>query len=375
MGLGSLITCSTVGVIGDSFGRRAALLVCCFGALTQTLALLFVPASEQDTVLYTLIIVASLAGGQYAPPHVSFASLADVTSALGEHARTRVFSVLESSCWVGDTVGPFLGGVMVHWLGAQRSYAFAVACFCAMTAFVLSPYYVETLPQARRQPFSWAKANPLGSLWMLTNNRTALGFSLVVLFALLSVSGGITVIPFIAMDHFGEDERGVGYIMSCYFASNAAGLFGVLPLLLQRGVRPKTVVLIAVGWNAATWLLWSAAQRAWLLYVLASIAMLSAMFFPVTRAIVAATFGPSQYGASLAALGTVQQITQMAAPPTATQAWRALKQPAYLAIGAVGAVAFVIGCLVPVKTAPERAEDAGAESGHSNEPLLSEETK
>ena len=75
---------------------------------------------------------------------------------------------------------------------------------------------------------------------------------------------------------------------------------------------PRAVVALAAAWNAVVWGAWSAATTAWSPYALAGLSVGSAMYFPVVRASVASTFGAEQYGASLAALGT---LSPALAPP------------------------------------------------------------
>ena len=381
MGVPALLTCSLIGVIGDTFGRKPALLIPFACGLLFSAANALLPASAQHSWLLAAAAITALGGGQYASVHVSFAALADVTTGIDPNVRTRYFGTVESAIWLGDVVGPTVGGWCVHWLGPQHSFLFSVATYALGIAVILWAFH-ETLPPAGRQPFSYAKSNPLGSVALLAGNATAFGFSCVVLCSLAMTSAGITMLTFYAGDAFGLGAVSVGYIMSTYFIANAVGLFFVLPRLL-RMASPKTIVALAAGWSAITWSLWAAAQAPWALYVLGASAVFSALFFPVTRSIVSSTFGPTQYGASLAALGTVQQITQMAAPPVATQLWHGIKRPAYLCVGGLGALGCLIALATPVHDKRLHAGAAGAlahEGGEQHdeqqhaEPLLAGES-
>ena len=360
MGIPALLTCSMIGVIGDTFGRKPALLIPFSGGLVFSAANALLPASVQHSWLIAAAALTALCGGQYASVHVSFAALADVTTGIDADVRTRYFGTVESAIWLGDVVGPTVGGWFVHWLGPQQSFMFSVVTY-AVGIIVILCTFNETLPPSGRRPFAYVKANPLGSLALLARNATAFGFSCVVLCSLAMTSAGITMLTFYAEDTFGLGAVSIGYIMSTYFIANAVGLFFILPRLL-RCARPKTIVALAAGWSAATWSLWAAAKEAWALYVLGASAVFSALFFPVTRSIVSSTFGPTQYGASLAALGTVQQITQMAAPPVATQLWHRVKRPAYLCVGGLGALGCIIALATPVHDKRLHADTVGAEA-------------
>ena len=78
-GLVSLLACPAVGVLGDTYGRKPALLFCCTGGFVYSLATVLLPASAQNTWLFAMSLVTSLGGGFFAPVSVCFASLADAT--------------------------------------------------------------------------------------------------------------------------------------------------------------------------------------------------------------------------------------------------------------------------------------------------------
>lgn len=321
-GLASLATCSAVGVVGDARGRRVGLVLPGLGGLVYSLGFWLSPGSLTWPFLLPLAVLTGLCGGTFAAVHVCFASLADVTGELSKTERTRRFGLVESWIWVGDLLGPTLGGLCVGRWGVQNGFSLSVVLYAAYL-LVACCVYQETLAPERRAPFTWTKSNPISALRLLASKRTARFYSAAVFFALFAVSGGVTLIPFFTKKVLDFSAQKIGYALSIYFAANALGLFGLLPLMLRR-CTPKTVVVIATLCNSLVWVAWTTCRSEWQAWLYSACAVSAAMYFPVVRSLVASAFGPSQYGASLAALGTVQQITQMASPTVFTQLWAAL---------------------------------------------------
>ena len=363
-GVPAWLTCSATGVLGDSFGRKPALLLPALGGLIYSVATLLLPASAQWSALLPLAVLSFACGGYYSFQGVTFATIADVTEAESAAVRTRLFGLAEGSCWVGYAIGPTLGGICVQCFGVQRSFALSSLLYAA-TVLLLLTCYEETLPS--RQRFAWSRANPIGGVWLLTTNPTALGMSTVVFATLVATASGITLIPLFTEAALDLSPLHIGWVQSVFFASNAFGLLVLLPRAL-RLTSPKTIVALAAAWNALFWAAWALAVTEWQVFLVAALAFPSAMCFPPVRATIAEAFGPAQHGASLAALGTVQQMTQVAAPTIFSQVWAAMLggKPVgapYLVVGACGAVAALAALLTPVAAARGGGDGASGEGG------------
>ena len=104
----------------------------------------------------------------------SFAYIADVTK---PDERAKAFGLVGMAFGLGFVVGPAIGGLLgsvdprlPFWLSAAACLANA-----AFGWFVLP----ESLPPEKRMGFSWKRANPVGSLKLLSSHRQLLGLAAV----------------------------------------------------------------------------------------------------------------------------------------------------------------------------------------------------
>ncbi len=155
-----------LGALSDRFGRRPVLLISMTGhgldyilmALAPNLAWLFVGR-----------IVSGITAASFS---TAYAYIADVTPA-EKRAAPSAWSAPRSasaSCW-GPRIGGLLGTIdprLPFWVAAAFSLANA-----AYGYFVLP----ESLPRERRMGFSWARANPVGSLRLLAQHPALLGMA------------------------------------------------------------------------------------------------------------------------------------------------------------------------------------------------------
>jgi len=360
-GTASLISCGTVGVFGDAYGRKAALFFPLIGSLLSTACVWLLPPSQQNWMTVG-ITVGYLGGGLYAPVHLVFAMLADVTMKLPTQTRTLYFATVESSFWMGQLLGPLIGGSLAKHFGDQQMFFFpGLISLLALAILVL--LVEETLEIERREPFTLAKANPLSNLWMLTGSGSALGLSLVVLLVGVVTSGSITISPFYMEKQFDSNQFQVGGFQAVLFGVSAVGLLFFLPIA-SRYLQPKTIVLIAIACNAITNLGYGLASSVWQLYLVAGSGILCAVYYPIVRTLVAETFGRTKYGASLGALSAVQQITQLVAPSVCPPIYSAtesmtlgpVRGVTYLVLASVASAGFFVALLTPVS--PKVEEEA-----------------
>ena len=163
----------------------------CVGAVLYGLCMLLLPQGVLLTVLATLTCTM---GGQYASANAVFASVADVTKGMDSARRAKFFGLVESSLWVGNLVGPTLGGAVASAAGVQRCFVVCVSCN-ALDAAVCCVTDEPLWPQSGRS-FNWRAANPVGSVLLLCSKWEALGHGATVFFTLTAQSGAICMMPF-----------------------------------------------------------------------------------------------------------------------------------------------------------------------------------
>ena len=147
-----------LGALSDRFGRRPVLLISMTGHGLDYILMALAPS------LAWLFVGRIISGITAASFSTAYAYIADVTP---PEKRAAAFGMVGAAFGVGFVLGPALGGLLgsvdprlPFWVAAAFSLANALYGY-----FVLP----ESLPPERRMGFSWARANPVGSLRLLAH--------------------------------------------------------------------------------------------------------------------------------------------------------------------------------------------------------------
>jgi MFS transporter, DHA1 family, tetracycline resistance protein len=164
-----------LGALSDRFGRRPVLLLSCFGLGIDYIIMALAPS------LSWLFIGRVLSGITSASFATAIAYIADITPP--EHRAAR-FGVIGAAFGLGFVIGPAVGGA----LGAvDLRYPFWLAASLALTNWLYGLFVLpESLSVENRKPFSWARANPIGSLKLLRSHPELFGLAAVQFFYFLA---------------------------------------------------------------------------------------------------------------------------------------------------------------------------------------------
>ncbi len=205
-----------LGSLSDRFGRRPIVLISNFGMAADYVLMALAPS------IGWLFVGRILSGITASSMGTAGAYIADVTP---PEKRAQSFGMLGAAFGIGFILGPALGGLIggidpraPFWAAAALSFLNAV-----YGTFVLP----ESLPKDRRTPFSWRRANPLGSLKLLRAHKGLLG--LASMNFLMNVSHAVypSIFVLFAGYRYGWDERDVGLSLAA---------FGVAAMIVQGGL-------------------------------------------------------------------------------------------------------------------------------------------
>jgi len=263
-----------------------------------------------------------LSGGIYGANGNLLASAADVSAGWSPTERARMFGRLEGAIWMGQTIGPSLGGVASNLLGPQRALVVPtlLSASCAVLGVALMP---ETLPRERRAAFSWRRASPLGGLLLVRDVPHCLTFAAGLLFAQWGISTGLTSVPLFCKRTLGWPDGTIGAVDTVYFAANGLGLLVCMPALARR-VSAKSIAMLAGLSSATTWILLANVVRGWELFAVVCVAFASAMIFPIIRTSLVTVLGPQLNGVALGIMSLVELVCQLGAPAAASATWHVL---------------------------------------------------
>ncbi len=154
------------GSLSDRFGRRPIVLLSNFGLGFDYLLMAMAPT------LSWLFLGRIISGITAASVPTANAYIADV---LPPDKRAAKFGMLGAAFGLGFIIGPAVGGFLG---GIGLRYPFWAAGFLSLANALYGLLVLpESLPKERRGPFSFRKANPLGSLKLLRSHPELFGLA------------------------------------------------------------------------------------------------------------------------------------------------------------------------------------------------------
>ncbi|HEV1999918.1 MAG TPA: TCR/Tet family MFS transporter [Xanthobacteraceae bacterium] len=290
------------GALSDRFGRRPIILISNFGLGVDYIVMALAPS------LWWLLLGRTISGVCAASIGAAFAYIADVTPPAERAAR---FGVLGGAIGIGFVLGPALGGVLATFDPHLPFWAAAVLSICnGLYGLLILP---ESLPADRRSPFSWRRANPVGSLHLLRSDRELSGLAVVNFIASL----GFVVLPstFVLYTgyRFGWDTGTVGISLGAYGVCLMAVQVGLVRFLVPR-IGERNMLLLGFVLGAGGLALMGLANTPFLAWASIAIAPFSGLTGPAIQALMTSRVSPNQQGQLQGANGSVVGIAQLIGP-------------------------------------------------------------
>ena len=305
-----------LGGLSDRFGRRPVLLLSLGGICLNYLLLAWAPS------LAWLFLGRLMAGATSANAATATAYIADVTP---PQKRAGQFGLVGAMFGVGFVVGPAVGGV----LGAYDlrlpflAAAGLAGCNVLYGLFVLP----ESLPSARRRPFDWRHANPVGSLQVIMASRN-LG-RLAIAWGSIWFALGALQSTFVLANQarFGWNTRDNGLALALAGLGSAVvqGLLvrRVVPVLGERRAAMTGGAIVACGY-----LCMGLAPVGWVVLLGIVLQATGAMTSPAVQGMVSAAASADRQGEMQGALSSVQGLTAIVSPLFASWVFSVFTGPA-----------------------------------------------
>src|ERR1700761_2337612 len=145
-----------VGSLSDRFGRRPVVLLSNFGLGLDYVLMAWAPA------LNWLLLGRVISGLTSSSIPTAMAYMADVTP---RERRAAAFGLLNAAFGLGFVLGPAIGGLLGN---INPRLPFWVAGGLSLVNGLYGLFVLpESLSRQNRSPFSWGRANPVGSLTLL----------------------------------------------------------------------------------------------------------------------------------------------------------------------------------------------------------------
>ncbi len=154
-----------IGNLSDAYGRRPVLLVSLFGMIVD-----YVIMALAGSIAW--LMFGRILGGVTSATHATaFAVAADISD---QDDKAANFGLIGAAFGIGFILGPALGGVLS--LIGPRAPFWGAAGLAAVNLCFGYFVFKETLGKKERRPFQWYRANPIGSIFVLSSKPSLWAF-------------------------------------------------------------------------------------------------------------------------------------------------------------------------------------------------------
>ena len=291
-----------LGSLSDRFGRRPIVLLSNFGLGLDYLLMAWAPA------LNWLFLGRVISGFTASSVPTAMAYMTDVTPA---EKRAAAFGMLGAAFGMGFILGPALGGILGS---VNPRLPFLVAGALSMLNGLYGIFVLpESLRPENRSPFSWRRANPVGSVALLGRKRVLMGMAAVLLLGYLAQQSLMNVYVIYCDYRYQWSDRTVG--ISLAVVGLCSGLYGALlvkravKLLGERGAMSTGLIFGAVGW-----VMMGSSRTGLLLWAGIPLLNLMSIVWPNAQSIMSREVGPAEQGQLQGAVNSLRGIAGMIGP-------------------------------------------------------------
>ncbi len=291
-----------IGGLSDRFGRRPIILLSLLGAAASYLLSGFAPALSW---LFIGRVISGITGASFS---AAGAYIADVTP---PSRRAQSFGLIGAVFGLGFILGPALGGVLGD-VGLRLPYFVA-----AGLNFVNMMYGLFVLPESlapeNRRPFSFARANSLGSLRALGRHPIVLGLTGTMMCSFLAQWILQSIWALHTQSRFGWNLRMVGISLMVVGLATAVVQGGLVRVVVPRlGERRALVVGLMMAVTGHTLL--GLADRGWMMLAFIPPLALGGLAGPAVQAIISREVGPNEQGELQGSLNSLGGIAAIVGP-------------------------------------------------------------
>ena len=296
-----------LGSLSDRFGRRKVILIALAGTAIDYVIMGLAPN------IGWMLVARMISGATAGALATCNAYIADVTP---PERRAQGYGLVGAAFGLGFVVGPAVGGLLGQ---VSLRLPFFVAAGCVGVNWLYGAFVLpESLPAEHRRPFSWRRANPVGSLLALRRFRGVIDLAGMHFIFMC----GNTMLQSIWVLYVGYRYRwttlevGLSLMFIGLMAAVVQG--GLVKRIiawtgerrgLVAGLVISTVIMLAYG----------LATRGWMIYCLAFVGAFGGIAGPAAQALITRHVPPNEQGAVQGSLSGLTSLAGIFAPIVA--AW------------------------------------------------------
>jgi DHA1 family tetracycline resistance protein-like MFS transporter len=291
-----------LGNLSDKYGRRPVLLFSLTGFGIDYILLSIAPTIGW---LFLGRIIAGITGASFT---TATAYIADIST---DENRAQNFGMIGAAFGLGFIIGPVIGGVLGQY-GARLPFVVAavLALLNALYGYFVLP---ESLGKENRRPFSWKRANPLGSLIQLKKYPSMGGLIGALVLVYIAAHAVQSTWTFINIEKFQWTEAMIGYSL---------GMVGLLVAIVQGGlmrfINPllgnEKSVYVGLTLYALGLLLFAFASQTWMMFVFLIPYCLGGIAGPALQSIISGQVPSNEQGELQGALTSLMSLTSIVGP-------------------------------------------------------------
>jgi MFS transporter, DHA1 family, tetracycline resistance protein len=291
-----------IGSLSDRYGRRPVVLLSNFGLGLDYLLMAWAPA------LNWLFLGRVISGLTSSSIPTAMAYMADVTP---RERRAAAFGMLNAAFGVGFILGPAVGGLLGN---INPRLPFWVAGGLSLLNGLYGLFVLpESLSKNNRSPFSWARANPVGSVSLFRRHAGMIAIAIVLLLGYIAQQSLLNVYVIYAGYRYHWTVGTVGYSLATIGVCTIIyGAFLVKPLVAKLGERgAMTIGLIGGSLGYTFFGLSKTGVLFWM-----GIPLLNMMSFtwPAAQSLLSRKTSPSEQGQLQGAINSLRGIAGLGGP-------------------------------------------------------------
>jgi len=304
-----------LGGLSDRFGRRPVLL----------LSLVVMSADYLVMALagsIWLLLAGRIVGGITAATQATASAyMADIST---PEKKAANFGLIGAAFGMGFVMGPLIGGLLAEY--GTRAPFYAAAGLAALNALFGWIVLTETVTERIRRPFSWARANPLGSLRVL-GQLPGLGPLLLVFFLYqLAFIVYPAVWSYFAVERFGWSPAMIGISLA---------LFGIMLAVVQGGLMPTVLrllgergaVIYGLAFDVLAFGALAIVTSGTIALILIPLTAFAGVVTPALQGIMSKTVNDNQQGELQGALTSIGALAMIVSPLVMTSVFAAFSGP------------------------------------------------
>ena len=296
-----------LGGLSDKYGRRPVILISLIGLSTDYMFLALAPTIS---LLFVGRIIAGICGASFT---TASAYIADVSA---PEKRARNFGLLGAAFALGFIIGPAIGGLLGEF---GLRVPFFVAGGLTLVNFLYGLFVLpESLSKGERRPFSWKRANPIGSLSQLKRNQIILGLATAFFFIYIAGHSVQTNWSYFGAEVFDWEPKDIGVSLAVVGVMVAAVQGGLIGIVTKK-LGVKRTAYIGLFFNMLGLILFSMTKEIWMLYTFLAVYVLGGLAGPTLQGIMSSQLPNNEQGELQGGLTSLMSLASIFGPIIMTE--------------------------------------------------------